>query len=143
MRTVRIPLLPRAVRWAAVALVAGFIFYTSIVTTPPPEAVVPKLGPPDLIPLDKWRHFLAYGALAGSLWYATLDWDRSVRLVALFVLGVTIVYGIGIEFWQSLIPRRYFSVGDAYANALGTLFVVPLFVLRERVDGFGLFGDEA
>jgi VanZ family protein len=133
MRAVRVPLIPSVVRWIAVFVVAGFIFYTSIITTPPPNPVVPKPGPPDLIQLDKWRHFLAYGALAGSLWYATVDWDRPTRFVVVVVLGTTIIYGIGLEYWQSLIPKRYFSVDDAYANAFGSLFSIPLLILRDRL----------
>lgn len=54
-------------------------------------------------------------------------------MVAVVVLGVTVVYGVGLEFWQSLIPRRYFSIGDAYANALGSVFVIPLLLLRDRL----------
>lgn len=131
MRTIRVPVVPATLRWLAVATVAGFIFYNSVVTAPPPEPVVPD--PPSLVPLDKWRHFLAYGALAGSLWYASVDWNRPLRDVVFLVVGVTTLYGVGLEVWQSFVPNRYFSAGDAYANALGALFAVPLLALRERL----------
>ena len=131
MSRLRIPLLPAWVRWLGVLAVGAFIFYTSILTTPPPEPVVP--GKPDLLPLDKWRHFLAYAAFGGALAYATTDRERPVWQLALVVIGVTVVYGVGIEFWQSFIPNRYFSVGDAYANTLGAVLVLPWYAVRSRI----------
>lgn len=130
MVRLRVPLLPAAVRWALVVVLAGVIFYLSVLTVPPGEPVVPK---PQLLPLDKWRHFLAYGALANGLAYATAGWDRPTRQHVAIVVGATVLYGLGIEGAQALTPYRYFSLFDAYANALGALFVVPWFLLRERV----------
>lgn len=127
-----VPLLPRWVRLLGVGFVASFIFYTSILTTPPANPVVP--GKPDLLPLDKWRHFLAYATLAYSLVYATADRERATWQLLVFVVSVTVLYGIGIEFWQSFIPNRYFSLGDAYANALGGLLVLPWYLVRPHVD---------
>lgn len=128
--SVRVPLLPWWLRWSAVIVVAGAVFYLSILTAPPEEAVIPQ---PDLVPLDKWRHFLAYAAVGGSLAYATADWQWPRWALVVFVVGVAMLYGIGIEFWQSFIPQRYFSVGDAYANALGGLLVLPWFLVRPYV----------
>jgi len=45
----------------------------------------------------------------------------------------TVLYGVGVEFGQSLIPERFFSVGDAYANAFGAALVVPWYALRPYV----------
>lgn len=129
--TLRVPLLPRWLRWLAVVGLAGFIFYTSILTTPPGTVDPVK---PALVPLDKWRHFLAYAAFGGALAYATTDWDTDWRVLAVGVVGVTVVYGVGIEAWQSFIPNRYFSLGDAYANALGGLLVVPWYLVRSRLN---------
>lgn len=126
--SIRLPLLPRAVRWAVVAVLAGFVFYVSIVTVPPETAV--DAWKPTLLPLDKWRHFLAYAAIGYALAYAATDWDLPATRLAALVVGVTVLYGIGIEMWQSVIPRRYFSLGDAYANALGGLLVVPFYLVR-------------
>jgi hypothetical protein len=66
----RLPLLPWWVRWAAVAGLAAFIFYASIVTVPP-ETVLDQVrpGPEALLPLDKWRHFLAYATFGYALAY--------------------------------------------------------------------------
>ena len=126
------PLLPWWLRWLIVIGLAAIIFYVSIVIIPP-ETVVDK-GKPDPIPLDKWRHFVAYAALGYTLAYATADWTVENRLLAVLVIGTTILYGVGIEFGQSLVPRRYFSVGDAYANALGGLLVIPWYLFRSYVE---------
>ncbi|WP_225335095.1 VanZ family protein [Halomicrobium urmianum] len=131
MREVCLPLLPTWVRWLGVAVVAGVIFYLSVLTTPPAE---PIARPFSFIPLDKWRHFLAYAAFGGSLGYATADWDWSTRHLAALVLGATVLYGVGIEVWQSFVPRRYMSLGDAYANALGAVVASPWFIVRERAE---------
>lgn len=88
---------------------------------------------PDLLPLDKWRHLLAYAALGGALVYATVDWDHRTRWLAAGVLAAVVAYGVGLEVWQSLVPERYFSVGDAVANALGGALATALFVLRDRL----------
>jgi VanZ family protein len=131
MSSLRVPLLPAWLRWLGVVAVAAAIFYLSVLTVPPEQAIVP--GKPDLVPLDKWRHFLAYAALGGALAYATVDWEWRTRWIAIVVLAAVVVYGVGLELWQSLIPDRYFSVGDAYANALGGVLAMPLFALRDRV----------
>ncbi|MFC7026587.1 VanZ family protein [Halomicroarcula sp. GCM10025710] len=83
---------------------------------------------------DKWRHFLAYGVLAGAILYATVDRQVSVLGSVSLVVGLAFVYGVGIEFGQSLIPNRYFSLLDAYANFLGTLLVTPWYLVRRHVE---------
>lgn len=131
MDRIPFPLLPRWTRWLAVAALAGFVFYFSILS-PPPETVIDTR--PELIPLDKWRHFVAYAAIGGALAYATTDWDRdrTHRAVAVFVL--TVLYGIGIEFCQSLMPARYFSLVDAYANALGGVLVLQWYLMEPYLE---------
>lgn len=131
---VRLPLLPAWLRWTAVVGVAAFIFYVSIVTVPP-ETVVDTARPvPELIPLDKWRHFVAYAVLGSTLAYASVHWEFRTVHLALFVVGMTVVYGVGIELGQSLIPQRYFSIGDAWANAIGGLLVAPWYLVRPYFD---------
>ncbi|WP_018256175.1 VanZ family protein [Halomicrobium katesii] len=132
MNDLRVPLLPSWLRWLAVAVVGGVIFTLSVVVAPPGEPIV--AGPPDLLPLDKWRHFLAYAAFGGTLAYATSTWRWSTGRLAVFVLGITVAYGVGIEIWQSFLPNRYFGLGDAYANALGAVLASPWFLLRDRLS---------
>ncbi|MFC7132478.1 MULTISPECIES: VanZ family protein [Salinibaculum] len=124
----RVPLLPRSVRWAAVLAVAAFIFYASILGSPPETALDDLTF--SLIPLDKWRHFLAYAAFGGALAYATTNWNVERRVLAGGVFATVVLYGIGIEVGQSQIPERYFSLGDAYANALGGVLVLPYYLLQ-------------
>jgi len=129
--TMQVPLLPRALRWTAVAVLAGFVFYASILGAPPETAV--DAWKPTLIPLDKWRHFLAYAAIGYALAYAVTGWELPATRLAVLVVGFVVVYGIGIEVGQSLVPRRYFSLGDAYANALGGLLVAPFYLARRHL----------
>jgi VanZ family protein len=88
---------------------------------------------PEVIPLDKWRHFIAYGGFGATLAYATADWKRDMRVLAVLVLGTTMAYGIGIEAWQAFIPERSFSYGDMYANALGAVLLSPWYLVRPYV----------
>lgn len=129
--TIPAPLLPRSVRWAVVGGVGVVIIYFSIIAPPPKTPLDIEF---ELIPLDKWRHFVAYAALGYALAYATTDWAWKSRRLAVFVIGVTILYGIGIEGAQSLLPQRYFSIVDAYANALGAILVIPYYRVRQYVD---------
>lgn len=132
MDRIPFPLLPGWTRWLAVVALAGFVFYVSIVTAPPETAI--DAAKPDLLPLDKWRHFVAYGAIGGALAYATADWDRDRLVRAAGVVLLTVLYGVGIEFGQSLVPARYFSVGDAYANAFGGVLVLPWYVVEPYLE---------
>jgi VanZ family protein len=138
----RLPLLPRWTRWLAVTAVAVAIFYLSVFVVPPPEQEVIVPGKPDAVPLDKWRHFLAYAGFTGTLAYATAHWERPRWQVAAVVLGTAFVFGIGVEFVQSQIPYRYFSVEDAYANAIGGVLVSPWFYLQRHVDWVSVLGSE-
>ncbi|AQL44226.1 hypothetical protein BV210_16565 [Halorientalis sp. IM1011] len=132
MRRVPVPLVPAWLRWLGVAIVAAFVFVTSVVVAPPPEPIVP--GKVEIIPLDKWRHFLAYGAIAYALAYALADSDRPRTHLAASVFCVTVLYGIGIELWQWTIPNRFFSVGDAYANAIGAALVVVWYAVESYLQ---------
>lgn len=131
MPVARLPLLPSSVRWVGVLAVAAVIFAFSIPFALPADSVT---RPFSFVPLDKWRHFLAYAAFALSLAYATTDWAWPTRRLALLVFCVTVAYGVGIEAWQAFLPGRYFSLGDAYANALGALLASPWYLVRSRLS---------
>lgn len=128
---VRLPLLPRELRWLGVVAIAAVIFYGSILAVPPETIIDTRF---EVIPLDKWRHFVAYATLGVALAYATADWDISPRLGAGLVLGTVILYGLGIEVVQLFLPQRYFSLGDAYANALGGVLVTPWYLIEPHID---------
>jgi len=126
---VRVPLAPAWLRWTTVFAVASVIFYASVLS-PPPATVLDTR--PALVPLDKWRHVLAYAALGYALAYATTDWRVERRVAALAVLATTVGYGVGLELVQSQVGRTL-SLADAYANTLGGLFVVPYYLIRSRL----------
>lgn len=52
----------------------------------------------------------------------------------ILIFTITVLYVIGIEFGQSMVPNRYFSCMDAYANALGGILVTPWYFVRPHVD---------
>jgi len=112
---VRVPLAPAWLRWTAVLAVAGLIFYASVLSAPPATVLDTR---PALVPLDKWRHVLAYAALGYALAYATTDWRVKRRVAALAVLATTVGYGVGLELVQSQVGRTL-SLADVYANTLG------------------------
>jgi Predicted integral membrane protein len=128
---IRAPLLPGWLRWLAVLAVATFVFYTSIVTTPPATIIDER---PAFLPLDKWRHFLAYATLGFGLAYATTDWRLRVRALAALVVATTVLYGVGVEVGQSFIPGRQFSPVDAYANTLGGALSLTWYLLCPHVE---------
>jgi VanZ family protein len=110
-----IPLLPRTLRIAAVALVAAVICYFSVLDAPPAQ---PPAGGGLLSSLSL-LHVVAYAGLSLALAYATVELsDRPARRVAL-VLGVAVGYGVAVELLQAPLPERYYSVADMVANALG------------------------
>ncbi len=67
-----------------------------------------------------------------SLAYATTDWELPTRRIAVGVFVVTV--GYGIESVQAGIPERYFSLGDAYANALGGVLTGLYYLLVRRIE---------
>lgn len=129
--SVRAPLLSARLRWFLVGCIAGLIFYSSILAAPPETVLGIR---PKLIPLDKWRHFLAYAAFGYALAYATADWALETRLVAAVVIGTVVCYGVGIELGQAVTPGRKFSLYDAYANALGAVLILPWYLFRPHLE---------
>jgi Predicted integral membrane protein len=109
-----------------------FIFYISIITVPP-ETVV-DVGKDAIIQLNKLRHFVAYAVLGIALAYATTDWDINTLYLAVLVVGVTVIYGVGIEFSQSFRPNRSFSLGDAYLNAFGGVLATSYYLITTYIE---------
>lgn len=130
---VPVPLLPRWLRWLAVAAVAAAIFYLSVLVVPPAEEPITTATRPALVPLDKWRHFLGYAVLGWALAYATADLDADPRYLAAGILAATAAYGLAVELAQSTVPRRQFSLLDAYANAVGGAVALAWFAVRPFV----------
>ncbi len=111
--------------------VAGFLCYVSVITVPP-ETVIDEVRF-ELIPLDKWRHFVVYGVSGYALAYVTTDWDLPSIHIAFILFGVTVTYGVGIEYSRSLVPERYLSLTDGYANGLGGVVAMSYYLFARQV----------
>lgn len=107
---------PRWLRWTAVAVVAGGIFYASVLDSP--SSGLPAWGPFGFLRIDKWLHAVAYAALAVTLAEALAPRARATRVVVIAAL-LSVGYGIGIEFVQAPLAERSFSVADMVADAVG------------------------
>ena len=133
MVRIRLPLVPRWLRWAAVALVALVILTYSIV--PPPGSGTFQTGPFGLVGLSKWLHLLAYAGLAATLAYTLHDSPRPDWQVLAIVFVAAASYGAGIELLQSTLAYRASDGGDILVNAGGAAVAVTgwkLFVRRVR-----------
>lgn len=117
----RLPLLPRRVRWGLVLGVAGLVAVYSIIPLP---TAVRSFGPFGIIRLSQYAHLLAYAGLAGVLVYALVDSRWSSRRVLVVVFVVAVGYGLGLELVQRVLPYRQFDLGDVGVNALGTAVAV-------------------
>lgn len=107
---------PAWLRWLAVGVVAGVLFYGSVLDSP--GTGLPSLGPLGAFGLDKWLHALGYAALAVALAGALAPRASTVRVVVLAAI-LSVGYGVVIEFAQVPVPERSFSVGDILADAVG------------------------
>jgi len=115
----RLPLVPRLLRWGIVLVVAVTILYYSVVIPPGAGSDGLQTGPFGMLAYTTWLHGLAYAGLAVTLAYALQDspWrDRTVLAVG-FVVAV--VYGGGIELLQGSLAGRTAAVDDLLVNAVG------------------------
>jgi VanZ family protein len=82
--------------------------------------------------LQNLLHIPQY-ALLSWLWCWALPAGRlSVRAVTSVALAISVGYGIFEELYQSTVPGRYASVGDAVMDSLGALVGVIGYGWRER-----------
>lgn len=129
MNRVRVPLIDRRLRYAAVLGVALLIVAASV-TRPSP-------GAPDVVfgvPLDKVLHALAYAGFAALLAYALLPPGAplSARTLALVVV-VAVAFGAGVELLQGALPYRSMSLADAAADLAGAVAgTLPFLFARGR-----------
>ncbi len=74
---------------------------------------------------DKLLHFVAFGVLVAVAWPAGIHLCRGRSRGRGWGLALAAVYatfiGLGLELWQSTIPHRDASWGDALADVLGVL----------------------
>lgn len=126
-----VPLLPRVARWGGVIVVAGIILYGSLLTVP--ETVVDEIHP-EFLPIHYWRHMIAYLTFALALAYATDHWRLSRWRKAALVIAVAVLYGVAMEFGQSLLPYRSdFLLVDVVMNGIGASGVLAWYAVRPRL----------
>lgn len=81
--------------------------------------------------LDKIFHIIAFGAFAFTLtfWFKTEKWISKAKKYVLFVICITVIYGLSDEIHQYFVPNRSSSVYDLLADALGAFLAVGLRLL--------------
>ena len=105
-------------------LISAIVIFISII--PIPE--VPQL---EGVPLmDKWVHFLMYGAVACCVWY---DYyrnrkDKKITKNSVFwTLAYPILLGGLLELWQNYLTTcRSGEWLDLFADSIGTFLAVPI-----------------
>ena len=118
-------MVPRRIRWFAVLLVCGVVFYASVLAAPTPGG--PEVGPLGVFGPDKWLHALAYAGLGATAAYA-LGAGKELLRAAIFAFLLAVAYGVAVEFVQAPIPERHFSSADMVADAVGAAVGVVSFV---------------
>ena len=145
-RRIPLPVFPWWVRWGAVAVVAGVIFYWSVPTAPPPEPTGPTPteateGTPDLLPLATWRHFVAYAILGLTLAYALVTHHSRRVKKAVLVFTVAFLYGVVMELTQVRVPGRTPSSVDVLVNGVGVLAGLTWYLLEPRFRTIRMTGN--
>jgi VanZ family protein len=118
----RLPLVPRWLRWSLVAAVLATLLVFSVVR--PPGTTGRALGPLGVFPLTAWLHAIGYAGLAFVLAYALQTSPRPDWQILCVVFAFVTAYGAGIELIQSTLAYRTFDVGDILVNALGAAVAV-------------------
>lgn len=128
----RLPLVPRSVRWLLVGATLATILVFSVVR---PSVTGPVPGPFGIVPQSTWLHAVGYAGLAVVLAYALQTSPRPDWQVLCVVFTLATVYGAGIELLQSTIAYRTFDTADILVNAAGAAVAVvgwKLLVRRVR-----------
>ena len=126
----RLPLVPRWLRWSLAVAVLATLLVFSVVR--PPETTGRALGPLGVFPLTAWLHAIGYAGLAFVLAYALQTSPRPDWQILCVVFAFATAYGAGIELIQSTLAYRSFDVGDILVNALGAAVAVTGWKLLVR-----------
>jgi VanZ family protein len=108
--------------WLPPAICAILIFYFSSSDTGQPSP---------FIAADKVFHLGAY-ALLGFLFARALthNYLREKRYIFIIAVSACIIFGIGNELYQFLLPSRHPSVMDTLANSIGSFLGVGIYSKR-------------
>ena len=125
-------------RWMVTLAIAATVLYFSVGSAPPSgtsQNSVFRYFPAVFgFGSSQWLHFCAYAGLAYALAFAVRHWQLQRWQRALVVIGVVSLYGIGIEFAQSLTATRVFDPTDMLANTSGASLVIVWYLLTYLVD---------
>lgn len=122
----RVPLLPRVVRWTLALGLLALLAYLSL-------APRPEVPGADLLPVPALSHALMYAALAFALAYALARWDRLPREKMAAVFALAVAYGALMEVGQLFRPTRSFQLLDLAMNALGAAIGAAWCLIEPRV----------
>jgi VanZ family protein len=109
--------LPAGLRWAGVAAVMAFLWWSSS-RTPTPSPYDPLRAY-----LGNFAHFVAYFGLGLAAWLALPPATPGRRLGAL-AWALAVAYGVVDEWHQSAVPGRTPSAVDLVTDGLGAAFAV-------------------
>lgn len=77
---------------------------------------------------DKTNHFIAF---AGFTFFWLFPYSKPLTIIS-----IAIMYGIGVEFWQAILPESFhrgFEWYDALADGLGGIIGYILFIVFKRL----------
>jgi len=104
------------------ALYAGLVLFLSLM----PDSGEPGYG------WDKANHFAAYAVMSFLFMRAAAGGRPSIR-AAVAAISVVSLFGIGVEFLQSLTSTRKAEALDALANGLGAALGVGVVALLSLI----------
>jgi VanZ family protein len=116
---------PVLLYWAPAVLFAGLVLFLSL---------IPNSGGPDY-GWDKLNHFMAYAVLSLLSTRAISAGDRISVKTAIVVMVIVFLFGILVEFLQSLTSTRSAEALDAAANGLGAISGAIIFsLIKNRAE---------
>lgn len=125
-------------RWLVTLCIAATVLYFSVSDAPPSGSSQVSLF--SFLPAvfgfgsSQWLHFFAYTGLAYAFAFAIRHWRLPRWQRALLVIVIVSLYGVGIEFAQSLTATRVFDPTDMLANTSGASLVIVWYLLTYMLD---------
>lgn len=125
-------------RWILTLAIATTVLYFSVASAPPSGSSQTSVFAyfPAVFGFgsSQWLHFCAYAGLAYAFAFAIRHWRLPRWQRALVVISVVSLYGVGIEFAQSLTATRVFDPTDMLANTSGASLVIGWYLLTYMID---------
>ncbi|MBN2617681.1 MAG: VanZ family protein [Spirochaetales bacterium] len=98
----------KIVRLVPLVLLYIVIFYFSVKKTSDSPSLFPNI--------DKLQHFIAYFVLGFTISLSILN-----KHVLYWVLILSLIFGLSLEYIQGLLPYRDMSLADGIANTIGLI----------------------